>query len=112
MCQKEDIRLPVVKCTTAIAAAGGANTASAEAMHDQLMMHAAQSTSAPEWLLAMLSLPWGHIASMCAAVYTTVLLLEWIWKKPMHWAFVKIGWKEPTVRYTQEEWVKRLHKGE
>lgn len=107
-CQKDDIKLPVVKCATAIAAAGGANSAPAEVMHQQLMT---QSANAPEWMLAMLSLPWGHLASMCAAVYTTVLLLEWMWKKPLHWCFVKIGWKKPTVKFTQEEWMNKMQEG-
>lgn len=109
LCETNDIKFPVVKCGTAIAAAGTANTTAAGSFQQQLVEQATYAAS-PEWLLAMLNLPWGHIASMIAAFYTGALLLEWFWKKPLHWLLVKAGWKQPKVAYTEEEWLERIGK--
>lgn len=97
------IKSPVVKSATAIAAAGGANTTAAVDAKVQLAQHA-QAFPYPESLNILLALPWGHIASMCAAMYTTALLLEWLWKKPIRWVLVSMRLRKADRVVTDEEW--------
>lgn len=100
------IKSPIVKSATAITAAAGANSGVAGEFKADLVTQAAVG-NVPDILVPLLSLPWGHIASMAAALYTTALLVEWIWKKPLRWLLVKAGLREDVKRYTHEEWVKQ-----
>lgn len=95
------IKSPVLKCTTAIGAAGGANSGIASEAKAHLLEQAQQY---PDWFTAVMSLPWGSIASMAAAVYTCALLSEWIWKKILSKALVRVGIIEEDHRLTKEEW--------
>lgn len=102
----ERIKSPIVKAGTAIAAAGGANTGIAQDAKQDLIQQAL-TLQLPDWFQLILTLPWGHIASMAAAMYTTALFLEWVWKKPVCWVLVKAGVRKPVTRYTAEEWRKK-----
>lgn len=105
--EQNAIKAPLMKSCTAITAAAGANSGVAGEFKTELIGQV--STGAiPDMLLPLLSLPWEHIASMCAALYTSALLMEWIWKKPLRWALVKAGLREDVKRMTKEEWRKTL----
>lgn len=95
------IKSPVLKCTTAIGAAGGANSGIAAEAKAHLLEQASQY---PDWFASLMSLPWGSIASMAAAVYTCALLGEWVWKKLVFPSLIHIGLMEKEHRLTQEEW--------
>jgi hypothetical protein len=45
---------------------------------------------------------------MAAALYTTALMAEWLWKKPIRWALIKVGLRKQQVRFTYEEWATKV----
>lgn len=100
------IKSPVIKAGTAIAAAGGANSGIASDVKQDLIQQAL-TLQLPDWIQLLLTLPWGSIASMAAAMYTTALFLEWFWKKPVCWVLVKAGIRKPITRYSAEEWARK-----
>lgn len=101
------IKAPLVKSCTAITAAAGANSGVASELKTDLIVQASTG-NIPDMLIPLLSLPWGHIASMCAALYTSALLLEWVWKKPLRWVLVKAGLRQDVKRLTHDEWRESL----
>ena len=44
------------------------------------------------WTAAIGLKTWGDVASMLAAAYTALLILEWFWKKFWRPIFVARGW--------------------
>lgn len=101
-----DIKAPVIKSGTAITAAIGANTGLAGNAAASVAKSLALSSHNPDLFWFMMSLPWGQIASMVAALYTLALLAEWLWKKPLRALLVLLKIRSPVKRYTKEEWCK------
>lgn len=97
------IKSPILKCTTAIGAAGGANSGLAETASNQLL---GDSVQYPDWFNLLMALPWGSIASMCAAIYTLALLSEWFWKRILSPVLVRVGLRDPQRHMSAEEWAK------
>ena len=101
-----DIRHPVVKSASAIGVAFTANTGIAGNAATSAAERIAINMQNPELFWAIISFPWGPIASMIAAFYTLALFMEWLWKKPISWFLIRIKIKEKTRLYTKEEWCK------
>ena len=97
-----NINMPVVKAGTAIGAAVTANTDAAQSVAYSAAHSVAHD---PQLFNAIISIPWASIASMLAAIYTGVLLCEWMWKKAFRPLFVEFGWLKPTPRrvFTAQE---------
>lgn len=93
MMERSEISMPVVKATSAIAAAGAAKADVA----DQLVQHATAGASAATWN-AINAVPWGTIASIVAVLYTTLLIAEWFWKKLWRPLLERRGWIRPKRR--------------
>ncbi|RZL86576.1 MAG: hypothetical protein EOP82_29425 [Variovorax sp.] len=103
-----EIKAPLVKSTTAIAAAIGANTEAAGQAATSVV-EAIAPTSDPVWYWFIVSLPWDKIASFVAAVYTMMLASEWLFKKiwrawlrPMA---VRRGWAPGEPLLTRSQWL-------
>ncbi len=103
------IKYPILKCATAISAAAGANSGLAQSATDAVVNHMTP-TPYPDWFVGLMALPWASLASMAAAVYTCVMLGEWLWKKPVTYLLVRFGWMTPGRRMTAQEWALQFDK--
>lgn len=99
-----DIKAPVVKATTALGAAGAANTSFAENVATEAARVAADQMQNPELFWAIMALPWGTFAQMAAAFYTAFLMLEWMWKKICKPVAVYFKWIKPEKKLTVTQW--------
>lgn len=100
--QSTDISMPIAKATSAVTLATAAQTDVA----DKLAQAATANASAQTWHWVN-SIPWGTIASIVAALYTSLLICEWFWKKLWRPAFERWGWMAPrkrTVTMTLDEY--------
>jgi hypothetical protein len=101
------IKAPLVKSATAIAAAVGANTEAA-GQAAVSVIQAIAPTSDPLWYWFIVSLPWDKIASFVAAVYTMMLASEWLFKKIWRgWLrefAVRRGWVPGEVLMSRRQW--------
>ena len=89
-----EIKMPVVKAVSAVSLATAAKVDAADA----LAKVATENASYATWLWVN-SIPWGTIASIVAALYTSLLICEWFWKKLWRPAFERWGWVKPRKRY-------------
>lgn len=85
-----EIKMPVVKAVSAVSLATAAKVDAADA----LAKVATENASYATWLWVN-SIPWGTIASIVAALYTSLLICEWFWKKLWRPAFERWGWIKP-----------------
>lgn len=85
-----DISMPVAKASSAIVAAAATKSDVAE----QVVAVVMPPSSDPA-LILMLALPWATIAQMAAALYTTLLMGEWFWKKLWRPFLERRGWLKP-----------------
>lgn len=99
-----DIKSPVIKATTALGAAGAANTSFAENIATGVATAAAEKMHNPEIFWAIMGLPWGTIAQMAAAFYSIMLCIEWLWKKIFKNVFIYFGWVKPERKLTVTQW--------
>ena len=100
--QSTDISMPMAKATSAVTLATAAQTDVA----DKLAQAATVNASAQTWHWVN-AIPWGTIASIVAALYTSLLICEWFWKKLWRPAFERWGWMAPhkqTVNMTLDEY--------
>lgn len=98
------IQHPLAKSATAIGAAGAANSGYAETVATKVATSVAQEMHNPDVFWAIVSLPWGTIASMAAAFYTTMLCLEWLWKKPVKSILIFFKVIKPETKLTVTQW--------
>lgn len=112
--QMTEIKAPVVKGATAIAAAVGANTDAA----GQVATSVAQAiapTSDPTFYWFLVGLPWGTYASIVATLYTSMLAGEWmfkkIWRAWLRKVAVSRGWVPGEPLMTRSQWAE-LHKAD
>lgn len=100
-----EINAPILKAGTAITAAIGANTNTVENAAIQVASTLVQNSADPWWFWFIVSIPWGPIASFVAAIYTSMLAGEWIWKKVARPLLIRWGWMKPLPRrvYTARE---------
>ena len=85
-----DISMPIAKASSAITVAVAAQTD----MPEQVARAATQNSSFETWMWVN-SIPWGTVAQIVAVVYTTLLILEWFWKKVWRPVFEARGWIKP-----------------
>ena len=101
------IQAPIVKSTTAIVAAVGANTEAAGQVASSIV-HAIAPSTDPLWYWFLVSLPWDKIASFVAAVYTMMLASEWffkkVWRAWLRPLAVRRSWIQGEPTYTRSEW--------
>ncbi|MCD2164887.1 hypothetical protein [Comamonas koreensis] len=88
--QSTDISMPIAKATSAVTLA----TAAQADVADKIAQAATANASFETWYWVN-SIPWGTIASIVAAVYTSLLICEWFWKKLWRPAFERWGWIKP-----------------
>ncbi|WP_394681476.1 hypothetical protein [uncultured Comamonas sp.] len=99
--QSTDISMPMAKATSAVTLATAAQTD----MADKLVQAATVNTSSQTWHWVN-AIPWGAIASIVAALYTSLLICEWFWKKLWRPAFERWGWlapRKPLVTMTLDD---------
>ena len=99
-----DISMPVTKAASAITAAAAAKADVVE----EIARAAVHNSTDATWY-AVMSIPWGTIASFVAALYTLLLISEWFWKKLWRPIFESRGWIKHRPRYvlTKHEWEER-----
>jgi len=85
-----EISMPFAKASSAITVAAAAKADVA----DQVVQAATAGSSYTTWA-AINAIPWGTIASIVAAVYTTLLITEWFWKKLWRPLAERQGWLKP-----------------
>lgn len=73
MMPNTEIKMPVVKASTAMGLAAAAKV-------DAIAKAATSNASYATWVWVN-SIPWATIASIVAVVYTSLLICEWLWKK-------------------------------
>lgn len=102
-----EIKAPIAKGASAVIAAVGANTDVA----GQVATSAAQAmapTADTVWYWSVVGMPWDKIASLVAAVYTSLLLTEWvikrIWRAWLRPLSVRLGWVDGEPMLTRSEW--------
>ncbi|RST54096.1 hypothetical protein [Variovorax sp. DXTD-1] len=100
-----EINAPILKAGTAITAAVGANTNTVENAAIQVATTLVQTSADPWWFWFVVSIPWGPIASFLAAIYTSMLAGEWLWKKTIRPLLTRWGFMKPPPRrvYTAQE---------
>lgn len=95
-----EISMPFAKASSAITVAAAAKADVA----DQVVQAATAGSNYTTWA-AINAIPWGTIASIVAAVYTTLLITEWFWKKLWRPLAERQGWlqpKKPRIMTVQE----------
>ena len=90
MIHTNDISMPIAKASSAIAAAVATKSDVAE----QVVAVMVPPSSDPA-LILVLALPWATIAQMAAALYTMLLMGEWLWKKLWRPFCERRGWLKP-----------------
>jgi len=85
-----EIKMPVIKASSAIALAAGAQADAA----DKIAQAASSNASYATWVWVN-SIPWGTIASIVAAIYTSLLICEWLWKKIVRPLAERWKWIKP-----------------
>lgn len=105
--QMTEIKAPIAKGATAIVAAVGANTDAAGQVATTFAQ-AVAPTADPTWYWLIVGLPWDKIASLVAALYTSVLFGEWLFKKVWRaWLrpiAVRRGWVAGEQLLTRSQW--------
>lgn len=90
-----DVSIPVTKAVTAI---GAAVIAKAD-VADQAARELTRGATYETWLFIN-SIPWGTVSAIAAAFYTSLLIVEWFWKKFWRPLFERRGWLKPKPRVT------------
>ncbi|WP_312525496.1 hypothetical protein [Comamonas sp.] len=96
-----EIRMPVAKAVSALSLAAAAKVDAAEKIANAASVQA--SLGHWHWIN---SIPWSTIASIVAALYTSLLICEWFWKKLWRPAFERWGWlapRKPLVTMTLDD---------
>lgn len=106
-----EINQPLVKGATAVTAALASNSDVAKDVAVTVATSLVQSKADPGWFWFVVSVPWASIASLLAALYTSALLAEWLWKKAIKPLCIHVGWMEaPTRRvFTAAEIAEQLN---
>lgn len=60
--------------------------------HDHTTVAAPVIKIITAWLAALGLKSWGDVASLLAAIYTALLIIEWFWKKFWRPIFIARGW--------------------
>ena len=85
-----DISMPIAKASSAITVAVAAKSDAPE----QIARAATQNSTYETWMWVN-SIPWGDVAQFVAAIYTSLLILEWFWKKFWRPILESKGWIKP-----------------
>lgn len=90
MMPNTEIKMPVVKASTAMGLAAAAKVDAADAIAKAATTNASYDT----WVWVN-SVPWATIASLVAVVYTSLLICEWLWKKIIRPLAERWKWIKP-----------------
>lgn len=76
--------------------------------NNEISMPVAKATSA----IAASAISWSDMAAILAAVYTLLLIAEWLWKRLLRPFCERKGWIKPRTMPSESEWARLRPGGE